>query len=187
MNLTPWYDIYRERMNESYTNHVANKYATFIQAIISERRVTDLTEVGCGAGNITKILRQIKGGEGYVYNLIDSCPKMLSLAMENNASPECNFKCADVREVVQSDVDLVHSHGLLEHFDDASIRHIVKMCRMAAPVQIHYVPGARYEKPSRGDERLMEPGQWRDILSGLGKVLVYTFNDEHDLIIRLER
>jgi trans-aconitate methyltransferase len=180
-----WYEIYSERMNSRYTQHVADRYAPFIQELY-EVRATSATEIGCGAGNITRILREMKDLPGFHYGLIDSCPKMLSLAVENNQALNCAFMCADVRELIQSDVDLIHSHGLLEHFDDSDIRHIVKMCRMASPIQIHYVPGIKYEKSSRGDERLMDVSEWANILQGLGKLTVKTFNDGYDYILRLE-
>lgn len=183
--MTPWYEIYRERMNARYLEHVTVKYAPFIQALYKTRgRI--MTEIGCGAGNITRIVREMSETNQW-FHLTDSCPKMLSLAIENNPDPRCNFSCADIRKWVPAECDVVHSHGLLEHFDDADIRHIVENMFYAAPIQLHYVPGAKYEKPSRGDERLLSPAQWETILKKLGHVAVTTFNDGYDMILRIER
>lgn len=184
--MTPWYEIYRERMNQQYRDHVAVKYGPFLKAL-HEVPGRVITEVGCGAGNITRILREMRNIETW-YHLTDSCPKMLGLAVENNPVFNCNFSVADIRRSIPAECDLVHSHGLLEHFDDLDIIHIVHNLMTAAPIQMHYVPGAKYETPSRGDERLLEPDHWKHILKRFGrKVSVSTFNNELDIILRIER
>lgn len=180
-----WYDIYSERMNQSYLDHVTKKYQPFIKAIYDEK-ANAATEIGCGAGNITKILRGMNFYPGCSYTLIDSCPLMLGLAVRNNPSARCNFICGDVREVSRQS-DLIHSHGLLEHFSDDDILSIVENGLEAAPVQIHYVPTSKYETPSRGDERLMDIHQWSKILKGTGKLSFDIFNDGYDLTIRIAR
>lgn len=180
-----WYEIYRDRMNEHYRNHVARKYAPFLEQLHHyQGDVT--TEIGCGAGNITRILREMETRPKWHF-LTDSCPKMLGLAVENNPVPKCNFSISDIREMVPANCDLIHSHGLLEHFDDATIRQVVRNMFYAAPIQIHYVPGARYEKPSRGDERLLSVDEWKEILSPYRKARVEPFNNEFDLLLRIER
>ena len=180
-----WYEIYRDRMTQSYVNHVAMKYAPFIETLY-DVDAEIATEIGCGAGNITRILREMQGS-GKFYHLTDSCPQMLGLAVENNPMPNCLFSCSDALRHVPSDCSLIHSHGLLEHFHDEQIQEIVRIMKYGAPIQIHYVPGIKYKIPSRGDERLLEPDQWEDILKRLGRVSVSTFNDDHDIILRIER
>jgi len=158
--MTPWYDIYRERMNSLYREHVARKYAPFLKALFEVKHARYTTEIGCGAGNITRLLREMRDEKTYghrYYHLIDNCPKMLGLAVENNPVDNCKFQVADIVKVSQTS-DLIHSHGLLEHFDNLTIQCVVEMGMEASPVQIHYVPGAKYDAPSRGDERLMSPG-----------------------------
>lgn len=185
--MTPWFDIYRERMNDRYRQHVATKYAPFLEALYKTHG-WKFTEIGCGAGNVTRILREMHQGADFDYHLIDSCPKMLGLALENNPVPNCTFSCADITGKSVNETSLIHSHGLLEHFDDANIRYVIENMLQCAPVQIHYVPGAKYEQPSRGDERLMSPDQWKHILRRLGRfVTVSTFNDDFDILIKIER
>lgn len=187
MAFTSWYDIYRDRMNDHYRKHVAKKYAPFIEELQTAKQAIRYYELGCGAGNITRVLRGRWSNKPRHHTLVDSCPKMLGLAIENNPDPACTFVCADVTAIDIWNADVVHSHGLLEHFDDATIRVIVTRCAAMAPLQLHYVPGARYVTPSRGDERLLTPEQWLGILDDVGvKASVSTFNDEHDLIIRIE-
>lgn len=183
--MKPWHEIYRERMTESYRNHVATKYAHFLTALY-ETNATIYTEIGCGAGNITRLLREMVGQKLTAHNMVDACPKMLGMAVENNPSSNCNFKCADIRDIIMPRADVVHSHGLLEHFKDSDICEIVGLGFEAAPLQIHYVPSVEYKTPSRGDERLMSPKQWRQILSDFGYATdVQQFNNGLDLIIRI--
>lgn len=184
--MQPWHEIYRDRMNESYRNHVATKYAPFLQTLF-ETKYSIYIEIGCGAGNITRLLREMMGNALQRHHMVDSCPRMLSLAVENNPSANCTFRCADIREIVMPHADVVHSHGLLEHFSDADIRSIVAYGFESAKIQLHYVPSVEYKKPSRGDERLLSPKQWRQILNGSGRVDVQQFNNGLDLIIRMER
>lgn len=180
-----WYDIYSERMNESYLQHVAKKYEHFINCLRNEK-ANHSTEIGCGAGNITRILRETSTYRRSSYTLIDNCPLMLGLAVRNNPTPKCHFICGDVRHI-STESDLIHSHGLLEHFSDEDIVSIVNANLIVSPVQIHYVPTSKYETPSRGDERLMDIYQWGKILKGTGKVSFDIFNEGYDLLIRIER
>lgn len=181
-----WYEIYRERMNEKYVQHVAYKYAPFLGEIYRTGGRA-FTEIGCGAGTITRVLREMLQDTEKAHDLIDSCPNMLGLAIQNNPVFNCRFRCADVRTTLLRSTDVVHSHGLLEHFNDENIKMIVESAWTGASVQIHYVPGAKYTVPSRGDERLMEPDQWEDILKRVGRTSISTFNEDHDIIIRVER
>jgi hypothetical protein len=77
--------------------------------------------------------------------------------------------------------DVIHSHGLLEHFSDEDIRKIIKAsCNDGARVIVHYVPSDRYEQPSFGDERLMSAGQWHEIVAPHN---IIEFNDGYDLAL----
>ena len=186
-----WYDIYKERMNERYSAHIKEKYKPFIDEL-NKADGYHYVELGCGAGNITKMVRQYHLYKNFT--LIDSCPKMLSLAIENNPIMNCNFVCADVTKNIniplEMDRTVIHSHGLLEHFNDEEICRIVALASNYAKTQIHYVPGAKYEKPSRGDERLMTKQDWHSILVEIDRPLTWQiseFNSGYDFIIKLER
>lgn len=193
-----WYDIYKERMNSRYLEHVRTKYAPLIQAII-DPAAKYYFEVGCGAGNITRHVRDWVRGESARFYMIDICPRMLSLAMENNPDDRCYFQRADItklkprEESYRRDKAVVHSHGVLEHFSDKQIIDIISSAADLADTQVHYVPSNKYDAPSRGDERLMSPQQWFRILqraslgNGLPKVNVFEFNGGKDLILHLGR
>ena len=84
-----WYDIYKERMNERYANKIRTKYAPFITEILATGSCKYI-EIGCGAGNITKAIRE-KDRNLSMHTLIDNCPKMLGLAIENNPESKVQF------------------------------------------------------------------------------------------------
>ncbi len=169
----------------------------FIKAILSSaeplptQNSIEFVELGCGAGNITKILREYVPNAKFT--LFDSCPKMLSLAVENNPTDNSKFYCADITKrycISTSSKSVVHSHGVLEHFNNSEIYRIIDLASKTSDFQIHYVPSDSYEKPSRGDERLMSVHQWELILSRLPKTLnfeISKFNNWYDLIIKIIR
>lgn len=184
--LPPWYDIYRERMNRKYFEHVSQKYSTFIREV-AKTRAKVFVEIGCGAGNITKAVREVVPNA--LYLMMDDCPQMLSLAIANNHNV-----FAYQRDVFDLDVDfwkhlreggaVVHSHGLLEHYSDKDIRKLLNQHSRCE--QLHYVPGHKYVTPSRGDERLLKIHEWRQIIAPTGlHYRITTFNDGHDYIIKV--
>lgn len=185
--LKPWYEIYRDRMNETYAKHFRTKYAPFLNELAGMAS-REYLELGCGAGWATRFLRRLLPEFVYSlkFTLVDSCPQMLSLAVENNPEPECAFLCRDLKEMPATFGNVVvHSHGVLEHFTDSEIQLVLLKNRFSR--QVHYVPSAKYVQPSRGDERLMTPAEWEEILQGcgvnMGSAHVKEFNDGLDLMI----
>ena len=185
--MTSWYDFYKERMNNRYLSRIKTKYEPFINRILDSHAYHFL-ELGCGAGFITRALREKSRYRNFT--LVDSCPKMLGLAMENNPSDKCLFLCADIMKhhtIPNCDeYTVVHSHGVLEHFSDTGIEYTMSMAENYSPFQVHFVPGAKYEKPSRGDERLMTVDQWSKIVKNIDRIEnfdISTFNDGYDILI----
>lgn len=195
-----WYEIYKERQNAKYRKHIRTKYSPFLAQILASSP-TQFVELGCGAGNITQAIREIMPPDiRHQHVLIDSCPKMLSLALENNPFGNCLFLCANLLQLDfhlrdPFDFDRVaHSHGVLEHFSDHDIIEICRQADKMAGRQYHYVPGMKYEKPSRGDERLLSVEQWECIMEKVEKSLrpgitthITTFNKGYDYIIEIVR
>lgn len=188
-------------MNDQYFEIVKAKYAPFIKEIL-RHDTTEYLELGCGAGTITKAIREVNQLNSS-HILIDACPKMLSLAIENNVDYQCDFVCADItdsayyerRNGLRFDFNrVVHSHGVLEHFNDDQILRILDHADNIAGIQVHYVPGAKWAIPSRGDERLLTIDHWREILQKAQVVLgrgivteIKPFNDDYDFIITIKR
>jgi hypothetical protein len=74
--------------------------------------------------------------------------------------------------------DVIHSHGMLEHFSDGDIQRVL-FAHEADGVRaaVHYVPGDKYEKPSYGDERLLPLSYWQDVHR---PTKAFSFNDGFD-------
>lgn len=181
---TSFYNMYRDRMNDRYRDHVVKKYWPFIIAIRDNLPldVEMIAEFGCGAANISRLLPQdIK------HILVDSDPDMLYLADLNMRTTRSDFIVAQY-DIVHIDnfpsVDLIHSHGVLEHFQDDEIRQIIMRQKKIAPVLVHYVPSYKYVAPSFGTERLMTPEQWDNICH---PDEIRSFNDGYDLILIWKR
>jgi SAM-dependent methyltransferase len=140
-----------------------------------------LLEVGCGAGNITRALADKR--PDLTYQMLDIDPDMLQLAEENTA--HVNHREVRLESLFAPSFNekaIIHSHGVLEHFSDEEIRQAIELYKAFGP-QIHYVPGAKYVTPSRGDERLLSPEEWMRICS---PDEIISFNDGFDLILKFK-
>lgn len=192
-----WYDHYVGRMNDSYREHVSKRYGKHINMIVSaatKRNGLKVVEIGCGAANVSRIVSEkiIQKTNDRVfpkYVILDICPKMLGLARVNfGAVSDHVAQLGDALDLGMSEdlksTDVFHSHGVLEHFRDGQINVIInEQKRMASSGAqlIHYVPSAKYETPSFGDERLMTPDQWYQICM---PDEIIEFNDGYDLILK---
>lgn len=184
-----WHNIYRERQNEVYRNHLLDKYAELFVRIIEcllkyfpEQQAHQLAEFGCGAGNISRILYE-KLRVHANYTLLDNDPKMLKLASESMKMVN-NYRILnhDIREkdICIPKQNCIYSHGVLEHFNDRDIKKIISIQQKYSDHLIHYVPSSLYKKPSMGNERLMTPKQWNKICHPDN---IIEFNRGYDLIL----
>ena len=178
-----FYNVCESRMTPRYREYVESRYWTFLQTIKENLPYFNakVAEFGCGAANISRALHRIQIELGYV--LIDADPRMLRLAQANMSEvTKCfELKEADItKPIYLPEVDLIHSHGVLEHFSDEQIRTIIRNQLALTPHLVHYVPGAKYEHPSFGDERLLTPEQWSKICK---PDQIIEFNDGFDLIL----
>ncbi len=175
-----WYEIYCDRMNETYYDHVCKYYTPFISTIADTIVKSDskwVIEIGCGAGNITKALSRRFEKTGQIFVAVDNDLKMIKLAKQNLAN--CNNCVVETRDITthQFHAEVTHSHGVLEHFNDKQVRSIIDSC---SGTQIHYVPSNKYLIPSRGDERLLSADEWNRIYPFDD---IVSFNGGKDLIL----
>lgn len=180
-----WYSIYVSRLNNEYLTHVGKKYKIFIDTIVSDIVSTHcktICEIGAGAANITRLISDKT--YGCKFTVVDICPKMLELATINlkNATDKISYLCSDIRNHYGHRSDIVYSHGVLEHMSDKNINSTIDNWK--AKRSLHYVPSARYEKPSMGDERLMTPEQWYKICRPTD---IIEFNNGYDLILVFDK
>jgi trans-aconitate methyltransferase len=193
-----WYDFYKARMNDQYREHVASRYEPFIERVAHQAmRGRFVMEAGCGAANVSRVV-QNRIARSRFQVLVDNDPDVLSLAHQNMVTTGAeNFvlvrhdilqpsspSCQEFADWFQPGMyGLVYSHGVLEHFGDHEIRlAIQRQMELLEPggKLLHYVPSAKYEKPSFGDERLMTPDQWDDICN---PDCISFFNHGRDLVL----
>lgn len=181
--MSQWSEFYAGRCNARYKEHVRRKYAPFIQGIayaglaVHRRGFRPvLREEGAGIGTITAILH---ADLNYRADLL-----MFDLDYEQAtlASSNTGLFC-DVGSILEphSKVDVIHSHGVLEHFCDSDIRQIVqRQQHEATHAVVAYVPTNKYKTPSFGDERLMSPEDWKRLTEPTHS---FVFNQGHDLCL----
>lgn len=177
--MSKWADFYKNRLNERYTNHVNKKYAPFIEVLKAQNAKT-IAEFGCGIGTITKILIDQKVGD--IHHLLDNCRSMLAMAHQNLTGLEFEMYLHNILKPFDfvEKLDMIHSHGVLEHFSDQDIRQIISNQKDLAKVLVHYVPSHKYDKPSFGDERLLTVDEWKKICQ---PTEIIEFNNGYDLIL----
>lgn len=150
-----WIEYYLPKVNnkerETKFKEKYNEFLVLIQKVILEQKPTNVIELGCGTGIITKLLlsnssSQILGDKNFIVS--DVSPFMLDLARLNMLSLEGNLGEYGTRRLkslqyVQYDIcsrdtidyktytyfsdinrysDLVITHGVLEHFSKEIIK-----------------------------------------------------------------
>ena len=176
-----WTEFYKQRLNDSYYNHVKTKYKRFIDEIsVSYSAGYRVVELGCGMANITRAL--IDNNLWAEYSIMDLEQGMLDLSESNlrNNQKYVTISKGDILLDCLSG-DVAHSHGVLEHFCDSQIRKIIALQKDNYSKLIHYVPSNKYETPSFGDERLLSVDQWKEICN---PDEIIEFNDGYDLILK---
>lgn len=182
---TNWPEFYANRLGRSYLGYCQDRYKPFIDAIWDNTmRGCHILEIGCGTGTITQALLERPGCHRHI--LLDHDPIMLDMAKfrlrEHPRKTEFLEADARTHDYGHFDLHLIHSHGVLEHYQDDDILKIVEAARHCSTVQIHYVPGL-YDTPSYGDERLLPLSHWVNLLKPKS---AFTFNDglDYGLVIQ---
>lgn len=181
--MSNWSQFYAGRCNSRYKQHVRTKYAPFIQAIahagwgVARHGVRPvLREEGAGIGTVTAVLHSDLNYRAD-YRMFDLDFEQAALASHNTG-----MFCA-VGNILEahSKVDVIHSHGVLEHFCDSDIQQTVQRQQEdASHAVVAYVPSRRYKTPSFGDERLLSLGEWRNIAKPTHS---FDFNQGYDICL----
>lgn len=183
--MSAWKTFYAGREGHSYREYVRERYAPFIHAIASRLNTRDLVmELGTGTGTITSLLAA-PSWEQRRCAATDVDPEMIQVAkqrMKDLGLDVSVYREDALDETSRTLADVVHSHGMLEHFSDDDIRSIIDKYKCAR-VQVHYVPGM-YGEPTFGDERLMPVQAWWDIAK---PDQIITFNGGLDYALIFER
>lgn len=184
--MSPWAKFYEGRTDVSYLLYARERYKPFINAIRDRIWYGDVVlELGAGTGTITRELVDAQRARDLKAVLLatDIDPDQLTtLNMRFEGFENVLVSRLDATSGVPAACDVVHSHGMLEHFDDDTIRKVIDSYRGMAHAQVHYVPGM-YPKPTFGDERLMPVERWWDIVK---PSQIITFNDGLDYALVIE-
>lgn len=136
-----------------------------IRAVLRRAR-GGIVEVGVGSGAQSALLS--RWAERVVS--IDNDPRIMSAARPNveRYGPRTRLVLADAFRMPFRDgaYGVALSQGLMEHFDDEGIagllREQLRVCRSV----VFSVPSDRYPRQDVGNERLMRPERWREIVEG---------------------
>lgn len=150
-HMSTWSNFYKQRINSSYQDYFEKKYNPLLSFLKGFKSVR---EEGIGIGSVSKFL--IK--EGVNTSGFDLCPEMVKLCKMNN--PTINCWVDNIFRNQNNRVDIVVTHGVLEHFSDVDINKILDRYRWSHQPNIHYVPLEGYKVPSFGDERLLSWKHW---------------------------
>lgn len=178
--MSPWATFYAGRNTASYLEYAKLRYAPFIDAIVARIDHQDtVLELGAGTGTITAAL-QSRGRKAF-YFATDNDLDQLKTLNKRFAHTHVMVQRLNAIADVDTGADVVHSHGMLEHFDDDTIRRVINR-HPKRTKQVHYVPGL-YDKPTFGDERLMSVDAWWKICK---PSQIITFNDGLDYALVFE-
>ncbi|MGI4167761.1 class I SAM-dependent methyltransferase, partial [Klebsiella pneumoniae] len=161
------------------------QYRPFLDAIRKEMRKAQFAivrEEGCGIATITKILAQDADLEKFDFYAFDVNPDQVQNAVANLAmlSAHVQVQWMNILKDTHTPVDIIHSHGVLEHFPDEDIDLILARQKADCPVLVHYVPLDGWETKSYGDERLLSIDYWVDRFKPSEW---FTFNDGKDAVL----
>lgn len=168
--MSRWSNFYQKRINSTYQDYFEVKYGELLEILTSFNTVR---EEGIGIGSVSKHL--IK--KGIQTTGFDLCEEMIKLCQLNN--PEMIVRQGDIFTSKEANVDIVVTHGVLEHFSDDSITSILNRYKSTNQKSVHYVPLDGYKIPSFGDERLLPWQHWVEKFQPSD----YIVKDNKDLIL----
>jgi len=176
-----WADIYLE---DIIANHgsIDNYFKrSFYDERMSDRKLRQfnmikdsaligrpILEVGCGLASLATYFAKL----GYDIHGIDNDKRQLDLATRNSMvfSPDNPVKLlhGDMFNLPYENksMGLAFSNGVLEHFSDDEIIHLINEQLRVSEKVAFGVPSTWYERypKMRGDERYLERDKWRDII-----------------------
>lgn len=166
---------YRSRINSTYQEYFEKRYHPFLLECVKHPYIK---EEGIGIGSVSKAMRK----HGIRCYGSDISEEMLNLCRDNNPGILCFQEDILNREKLTISAEtVVVTHGVLEHFTDDQIYHVLDQYDDSLiNMSIHYVPTDKYSSPSIGDERLLPWAYWVETFHP-DKII--QFNNQHDLVM----
>ena len=123
-------------------------------------------EIGCGTGLHSCFISYF----GIEVISIDVNLKVVKMASSNSRhykAKNVSFVVADARNLPFKDevFNVCFSQGLLEHFDNRTIKDVILEASRVAERILFSVPSINYPRQDFGNERLLNPWQWKALLS----------------------
>jgi SAM-dependent methyltransferase len=180
--MSRWSEIHRGFLQEKDIGEVIREKTRYKRRLLTQvaNESGPILEVGCGtAMSLIWLATQGRAVAG-----VDSDPETVALASRLSFATRLRIPivCADIRALPFSDdaYAACFSNGVMEHFDDATIKMMVlEQLRVAHRVYLS-VPSAQYMPNQRiyGDERFMTSGEWTGILTSYVRI-AHTFGFHH--------
>lgn len=176
--MNKWYEFYKSRVESpTYEQYFQKKYQPYLHYLETHiKPQMKVGEFGCGTSLVTKLLYHNR----CMFKVVDNNARMLELTTMTLGDKQVEKKLQDITEPINEQFDLIHSHGVLEHFKPYVVCTIIAQQLKVCPHLVHYVPSAKYSHPSFGDENLWTPEQWKRWI-GVPKVI--EFNQGYDLML----
>lgn len=148
-----------------FVSEIGNHYAR-LDMDDQKGRPTRILELGCGAGNIAYNLAQSDldieyYGLDFQQEEIVGVRAMLYRAKADGLLVGGHAIYGDVLSYPFPEVDIVISSGLLEHFEDDQIQHIIDQGYLCgADLQIHMIPNGKCQPYVSWKEQRIADNDW---------------------------
>ena len=144
------------------------EHVALLQAVV-DRSARRIVEMGCGTGIMSLFL----AARGFDVLGVDVDEELIRRARTlARFVPSACYQQADgfrlAEELGVDSFDCVFSQGVMEHFDDDQVRRLTEQQLEVAPRVVFSVPSDQYPQQDFGNERLLSPGRWLEILRPVG-------------------
>ena len=182
-----WHEYYKEWSVEDYNRHVQAVKGFCHRLAKFTPEHGRMLEVGFGSGQMSIYLAK----SGYNLMGIDNNILLVEQAskLSDKIGSQVNFMKTDLFNIPIYNLfsyrhfNTAFSQGLLEHFTDKQIRQAITIQFRIADVIGFSVPLDKFDKQSRGDERLMPKEYWLELVKGYNILFQETFADGKQLMV----
>lgn len=172
-------EILRYGGEEEYILAKAREKKPLIDKVIKYSKNGKILEAGSGTSVNSIYLSRL----GYKVTCADNDEEMISLARKIAKSDQIKFLNVDILNLDLEDrVDVVFSHGVLEHFSDEEIRKIINKELDLGDYLIFSIPSNFFNASDaiNGDERFLSRNKWRKIINRSEGEIVEEFSYFYD-------
>lgn len=153
--------------------------------LIFEENPKKVLEVGIGTGSMSIFLSYL----GFDVTALDNDKQVLSKAkkLANKLNGKVKFLLGDAFKIPFKDnsFDVVFHQGLLEHFSDEEIYHLLDEQLRIGRIVILSVPNNLYKQKDFGNERLLSNEYWDNLLKSRYALLnSFSYNPEHKKVFK---